>query len=78
MISVPIVSMTVSCPIKQGHGGLDVEAGVQDSVDLFVVDVTGDLSVGSSVSVTYEATQNGMNLETDGNIQHNSWLVVYE
>ncbi|MAA78017.1 MAG: hypothetical protein CL916_02060 [Deltaproteobacteria bacterium] len=48
-------------------------------VDPFVVDVTGDLSVGSSVSVSYEATQNGNEpRDGQGNIKHNSWLVVYE
>lgn len=48
-------------------------------VDPFVVDVTGDLSLGSSVSVTYTATQNGNEpRDGQGNINHNSWLVVYE
>ena len=48
-------------------------------VDPFVVDVTGDLSVGSSVAVSYAATQGGNEpRDGQGNIKHSSWLVVYE
>jgi hypothetical protein len=48
-------------------------------VDPFTVDVTSEATPGSTVDVSYHATQEGSEPSGNrGNIVHNSWLVVYK
>lgn len=48
-------------------------------VDPFTVDVTSEATAGSSVDVTYHATQDGAEPSGNrGNIVHNSWLVIHK
>ena len=47
-------------------------------VDPFVADVTGDITPGSSISVSYQATQGGREPSDGmGNIEHRSWLIIH-
>jgi hypothetical protein len=48
-------------------------------VDPFTADVTAQAPAGDTVSVVYEGTRNGSTpVDGSGNIEHRSWLVIYE
>jgi hypothetical protein len=77
------------CAQKVGDGVVPNQAGTWwfgrngwcpgQRVDPFTADVTAEAAPGSTVTVSYEATQGGdQPTGNRGNIRHNSWLIIHK